>query len=162
MGVRSILLSQLGRLWAFATPGLRYQFLRLINPTFILGVVGIIEDQGGRVLLLKHRFRTPWPWGLPGGYARRGEDFRATLERELAEEIGAPPAIESEVLDLELKPRYGNLTVCLRGRMDSSAPLSLSDEILESRWCRQDELPSDISPYHRELILRLQGRARAT
>jgi ADP-ribose pyrophosphatase YjhB (NUDIX family) len=131
-------------------------------PTFIVGVVGMVEDGTGRVLLLKHRFRTPCPWGLPGGYAQRGEDFASTLLRELDEEIGQRAMISPEVLDLELKPEYGNLTVCLRARIDGNAPLSLSAEILEARWCTRDDLPSEIYPYHRELILRLQERPRAT
>ena len=51
---------------------------------FQVGVKALIEDEMGRVLLLKNRDF----WDMPGGRMDQGEDVRQTLERELTEEIG--------------------------------------------------------------------------
>ena len=45
--------------------------------------MGLIEDPDGRLLLLEHRFRVPLPWGLPGGFIKRGEEPAEALAREL-------------------------------------------------------------------------------
>ncbi|MCD4687245.1 MAG: NUDIX hydrolase, partial [Anaerolineae bacterium] len=58
-----------------------------IQPRFSIGVVGILlDDAGERVLLLKHVFHHPYPWGLPGGWIERGEDPAVCIVRELREE----------------------------------------------------------------------------
>ncbi len=58
---------------------------RLVNDNFLLGVMGIIEDDAGRVLLFSHTYRR-LPWGLPGGWMVRGESPLAALAREVREE----------------------------------------------------------------------------
>ena len=61
----------------------------LLNAKFVVGVTGVVRDDEGRVLLLRHRM---WPpgrqWGLPSGFAHKGEDFRQTVVREVKEETG--------------------------------------------------------------------------
>jgi len=49
-------------------------------------VSGVIQDDQGRGLLLRHRFWPEGSWGTPGGYARRGELLEAALSREGLEE----------------------------------------------------------------------------
>jgi 8-oxo-dGTP diphosphatase len=70
------------------------QLQRLLLPHFRVGVVGVIEDESGRILLLHHTYRTRVPWGLPTGFLERREQPAAALRREIREESG----LEIEVL----------------------------------------------------------------
>lgn len=63
-------------------------FMRLVNDRFLIGVTGIFIDDNKRVLLVKHSYRGGNRWSLPGGYAKRGEHPKETLEREVKEETG--------------------------------------------------------------------------
>src|SRR5262249_44615051 len=68
----------------------RYQWrLVWLTPAkFMVGVAGVVFDERGRVLLLRHRFWPEGSWGLPGGYAHRRETLADALARELREETG--------------------------------------------------------------------------
>src|SRR5579875_168943 len=78
----------LARLWRLARP-VQWRLLWLTQPKFICGITGIVRDEDGRVLLLRHRL---WPehrqWGFPGGYASKGERHEDTIVREVREETG--------------------------------------------------------------------------
>ncbi|MPZ99225.1 MAG: NUDIX domain-containing protein [Dehalococcoidia bacterium] len=53
-----------------------------------VGVLAVILDDGGRVLLAEHLFRPHRPWGLPGGWVDGREEPAAALVREIREELG--------------------------------------------------------------------------
>lgn len=68
--------------------------VRLAAPRHRVGVLAVIRDREGWVLIGHHTFR-PWnPWGLLGGWIEPGEAPLAAIHRELAEELGAQAAIE--------------------------------------------------------------------
>ena len=78
----------LTRLWRLGKP-LQWRFLWLVHAKFICGITGVVRDDQGRVLLLRHRL---WPpdrqWGFPTGYAIKGERHEDTIAREVREETG--------------------------------------------------------------------------
>jgi 8-oxo-dGTP diphosphatase len=67
---------------------LRSALVWLFNAKFTVGVIALVQDEEGRVLLFKHTYRRDKPWGLPGGSLQPGEDLERCLVRELREETG--------------------------------------------------------------------------
>ncbi|WP_439812072.1 NUDIX hydrolase [Streptomyces sp. P9-2] len=138
------------RVWRLLRP-LQSRIVWLLHAKFVVGVTGVVRDDEGRVLLLKHRM---WPpgrqWGLPSGFARKGEDFRATVVREVKEETG---------LDVEAG-RLVMLNSGFRTRMEVAFEARLLGgelrldplEILEARWCEPDALPEDVQPVCHPLV----------
>src|SRR5579859_6041379 len=91
--VRPLLL----RLWRDVPfPGwLRHVFLRILNPSFMVGAMALIQDDQGRMLVLEHTYRRSVPWGLPGGWLKRAESPEAGLVREVFEETGLRVRIDT-------------------------------------------------------------------
>jgi len=54
-------------------------------PTHIVAACGLITNEVGEVLLMRHRQRG---WEVPGGQVEEGEDLIAGLQREIEEETG--------------------------------------------------------------------------
>jgi 8-oxo-dGTP diphosphatase len=70
-------------------PGwLRSLFLRVINPSVMVGAMALIQDDTGRLLVVEHTYRREIPWGLPGGWLKRAESPEVGLVREVYEETG--------------------------------------------------------------------------
>jgi ADP-ribose pyrophosphatase YjhB (NUDIX family) len=142
----------IARLWRIIRGPMQWRVLWIAHAKFMVGVTGVVRDDAGRVLLLRHRM---WPegrqWGLPTGYAVKGEEFGATVVREVREETG-----------LEVKPgRLLRLTSGYKLRIEVAYEAALvggdltidSFEILEARWFSPAELPEGLQESHRSLIL---------
>jgi 8-oxo-dGTP diphosphatase len=141
----------LTRLWRLGRP-LQWRFLWLVHAKFICGITGVIRDEHGRVLLLRHRL---WPesrqWGFPTGYANKGERHEDTIIREVREETGLTVK-PGKLLMVRSGYKYRievYYDATLTSGLDS---LTLdSREILEARLFRLDELPESMPDSHREL-----------
>ncbi len=70
----------------------------LANVRYAVGVAAIIPDAAGRVLVVRHTYRSPTrEWGLPGGWAKGRESLERALARELLEETGLEIVVERPV-----------------------------------------------------------------
>jgi 8-oxo-dGTP pyrophosphatase MutT (NUDIX family) len=56
------------------------------------GVKLVLEDDGGRVLLVRHTYGDRDAWELPGGGLHRGEAPQDAAAREAHEELGVSPS----------------------------------------------------------------------
>jgi len=67
----------------------------------ILVTAGIVID-GDRVLICQRHHSDPYgmQWEFPGGKVEEGEELRASLRRELAEELAIQAEIDEEVFRL--------------------------------------------------------------
>jgi ADP-ribose pyrophosphatase YjhB (NUDIX family) len=139
----------IAKIWNSLGAPLRRNLAWLAHAKFIHGVSGIIVDERGRVLLLKHRFWKGQRWGLPGGLARHGETLAATLRRELREETG-----------LEVRPSRLLRVNTTRGRLAefillaecAGEPRVRSREIMDARFWERTELPENLLEAHREML----------
>ncbi|MCX5398493.1 NUDIX domain-containing protein [Streptomyces sp. NBC_00102] len=139
------------KLWRLIRGPLQWRVLWFAHAKFMVGVTGVVRNDAGQVLLLKHRMWPPeTPWGLPTGYAIKGEEFPLTIVREVKEETG-----------LDVKP--GRLVHVRSGyklrvevayeAMHVGGTLKIdSFEILEAKWFHLNSLPTGMQETHRQLI----------
>ncbi len=131
---------------------LQWRALWLRHDKFIIGVSGVVFDHDGRVLLLRHRFWSGNPWGLPSGYARKGETWEEALAREVREET----ALDVEDVRL-VGVRSGfrlRAEVYLTAELTDASPAPRVDgrEVLEARAVPVDELPEGLRRLHVEMV----------
>lgn len=135
----------------------RYQW-RLVwlrQSKFMVTTTGLVRDDTGRVLLLRHRF---WPVGrqvgLPSGYALAGERLEDALAREVREETGLTVEV-AHVLGVRSGFRL-RVEVAFAAAVvgeGSAAALRLDQrEVLSADFRELSELPADLMPNHRRLI----------
>lgn len=124
--------------------------VRSFRGRFTAGVVGVILNSKGDLLLVEHVFHPTCAWGLPGGWIERGESPAEALRREVREELG----MEMDVLSLlliEPDPWYrSHLDIAYLCRT-SGAVAHLSPELLDYRWMSADVLPP-LVPFHRAAV----------
>ena len=114
-------------------------FWRIGQPRFTAGVVGVVFNSGGQLLLVEHVFHPYHPWGLPGGWVDRHESPVDTIRRELQEElelaVDVGPILLSQV-------DFGNhLDLAYLCHMKGSIG-KLSGELLDHQWTAPSELPN--------------------
>lgn len=127
---------------------LRHVFLRLLNPSWMVGVMGLVQDDDGRILVLEHTYRHVRPWGLPGGWLKRGEAPYEGLAREIMEETGLTVRVE-ELLGAEInQPRVLDLIYRCRVLSGTYGPTA---ETRRARWVAPSELPPLLIPQERML-----------
>jgi ADP-ribose pyrophosphatase YjhB (NUDIX family) len=142
----------IARLWRLIRGPLQWRVLWVAHSKFMVGVTGVLRDDQGRVLLLRHRM---WPpekqWGLPTGYAKAGEDFGATVVREVREETGLDVKAGRLV---HLKSGYKlRIEVAYEAQLVGGEMKIDTFEILEGKWFSPNQLPEGLQESHRLLIL---------
>ena len=120
-------------------PGwMRLIFLRILNPSFMVGAMALIQDAQGRVLIVEHTYRRSVPWGLPGGWLKQAESPEAGLIREVFEETGLRVRVDG-LLAAEF---WGRTQLDLMFRCSVvSGTYRPSDETGQHLWMLPNELP---------------------
>jgi 8-oxo-dGTP pyrophosphatase MutT (NUDIX family) len=117
---------------------MRHLFLRVLNPSFMVGAMALIQDDEGRILVLEHTYRRRVPWGLPGGWLKHAESPETGLVREVLEETGLRVRIDG----LLAADFWGSSQLDLLYRCTiQSGTYHSSDETGLHRWVFREELP---------------------
>ena len=140
----------IGKIWRRLPARMRRWSMRLTHARFTVTAGGLIFNDAGEILLLKHRFRAGSGWGLPGGFIEAGEQPIDALRRELCEEIGL------ELKDIQIfgvrsfkKPRQ--VEVLFRCR--SNGPVKpRTMEVERAEWFSLQSLPDGL-PRDQRLIV---------
>lgn len=137
--------------------GVRRVIVRWFAPSYTVGALCVIEDDDGRILLVRQIHRDDW--GIPGGLAKRGEDLADAARREVFEEIGVaveligPPAVVVDPVPRRVDVVH-RARVIAPSRIDDVRPSSV--EIVEAQWFTPDAFP----PLQTETIAALDAVAR--
>ena len=140
----------LSKFWRCVPARVRRWSVRATNAKFTVTAAGIIRNDDGKVLLIKHRFRPGSGWGIPGGFLEAGEQADAGLRRELQEEIG---------LELDQVRIYASRTfrrqnqievVFLANASGQPQPKSIEVELVD--WFSIDSLPDELPTEQKKLI----------
>lgn len=134
------------------TPLFRF-YWRLQRP-MTLGAVGLVTDEAGRVLMVRHTYRRGW--FLPGGGVEQGETASDAAVRECAEEGGAEATAPPKLIGFYLNQKFRNDHVALY-RIDAWRPCPPREngEIAERAFFAIDALPADTASSARRRIAEL-------
>jgi NADH pyrophosphatase NudC (nudix superfamily) len=139
------------RAWKRLHGPAQWRILWLKHATFMIGITGVVLDDQGRVLLLRHRFWKDNPWGTPSGYLERGETVEQGFAREVYEETRLPVTdIRISTVNSGFRLR---LEVTVIGRLAGRAqPQVDGTEVVEARFFTPDELPEGLRRSQRAVI----------
>jgi 8-oxo-dGTP diphosphatase len=123
---------------------------RKFQARYSLGVVGVLFNDEGKVLLVEHVFHPAIPWGLPGGWVDGKEGPQTALQRELMEELSLEVEVGPVLLTHTPIPQHVDLAFLCKAHGEVGV---LSYELLRYQWLDPEDLP-DIHSFHRQSILR--------
>ncbi len=142
------------RRWPWAVAVAR-SFYRFTQPKFSAGVVGVVFNDEGQVLLVEHVFHPYTPWGLPGGWVGRRESPGDTVMRELEEELQLTIEVGPVLLAEVDEPHQNHLDFAFLCRKTSHIG-RISRELLGYRWCNVDDLPRLHEFHYRAIVIALE------
>lgn len=128
---------------------LQLRAVRLATPNFTVGAIGLVTDDGARLLLVRPAYRDGWL--PPGGFLARGETPVQALQREVREELGLTMEFaEPHRVYFDLRRQgvtfisVGVVPVGTQGRIRSA-------ELDEVGWFALDALPRLPNDFHEGL-----------
>ncbi len=80
-----------------------FLLLALSTRSMTLGVKGVVQDDEGKVFLVRHTYVAGWH--LPGGGVERGENVFEAIEKELREEGNIVLTARPELIHVYRNPR---------------------------------------------------------
>lgn len=130
----------------------------MLQPKPILVTAGILIS-GDRILICQrhHTDRYGLQWEFPGGKVRDGEDLKAALRRELAEELSIEADISKEVF--RLRHRYPDRYVEVVFFSVRAYCGQIRNQVFETvEWVPRQKLAGyDFLEADRELVNRIAG-----
>src|SRR5687767_7763004 len=131
------------------------KIMRAFQGRYTAGVVGVVLNQQGEVLVVEHVFHPDCPWGLPGGWLGWRESPAGGVQRELKEETGLDIEIIKPLL-VELGYSNTHLDIAFLCTAENES-VSLSSELLSHRWVHPDQMPSLLSFHRRSIAAALKS-----
>jgi len=126
--------------------------MRVTHTRFTVTAAGLVFNDQGEILLLKHLFRPGSGWGLPGGFIEAGEQPRDALLRELREETGLELE-QIEIFETRAFKRPMQIEIVFRCYAAGEArPQSM--EVDRAVWFPPNSLPEGLPADQQELIKR--------
>jgi len=122
---------------------LRHLFLWLSNQKFLVGVDALIVNDNDEVLLFKHSYRKDIPWGLPGGWLKKGEDTVRAIQREIFEESAFRVRILRPLL-VDRSEKFSRIDIVYLGELEGEVKFVPSDEVCDARFFPVNGLPKII------------------
>ncbi len=126
-------------IWRRAPRWLRGAVTWTVTGKVIVGVSGVLLNEEGQVLLLRHRFHDTRKWGLPGGWLTPGETIFDCWRREVREELSLETSVEGVVCHRAMR---NVLEFYLLGRISGGQMRIDPVEILEARFFAAEGLPA--------------------
>lgn len=114
------------------------RFMSAANDRFLVGITGLGVDDGGKVLLARHRFGAP-QWRFLGGFLHPRERVEDALAREIREETGLTVEV-GPILEVVTGYRWERVEIVFAYRVIGGVA-ALSSEIEELRSFAPDALP---------------------
>lgn len=125
-----------------------YYVYRFFQPKYSMGVVGVVINDAGQVLLVEHVFHPQLPWGLPGGWIGHNENPEDTIVREIQEELNLSVTVEQ--LLMTKRTEYNHVDVAFVCSPTGTIG-TLSYELLGYQWYERDAIPR-IHHFHANAI----------
>lgn len=122
------------------------------------GVVGVISDEAGRVLLVRSRLGQSW--GLPGGGVGAGEPPAEAVLRELREEVGFDGSEAPELLGLYTRRiAWATNVIALYRIAGGTIDFKPNFEIAEICWADPAAPPPGTQPGCARRLAEMTGQA---
>jgi 8-oxo-dGTP diphosphatase len=138
------------RLWLRQRGGVQWRLLWLFNSKFMASVAGVVSNDAGQLLILRHRYHAGSGWGLPGGIVHAGEHLEEALAREICEETGY--TIAGFRLIEVISGYQMRLEAYYQAHLTGGTLRLQESEILEAGFFLPDALPPGIPRVQQKII----------
>lgn len=118
---------------------LRWMLVSSFNQKFLVGASAVILNDCQEVLLFEHTYRSPYAWGIPSGWLKRGEDPADCLVREVYEESHMEVNITG-VLSVSAAKSVPRVDLIYQGRF-VGGDFKPSSEVSAAAFFAPDRLP---------------------
>lgn len=152
LNVSSRVKDTLSFLWKTVPGRSQWYLLWILNSKFNVGVSGIVTNEEGLVLLLKHVYRRSYNWGLPSGWVKRNETVEEALKREIKEEVGIDEIESCSIFSVKSGFRL-RIEIVLLAKTKATDIKTLSTEVFEANFFNVNQLPAELLPAHKDYIL---------